>query len=110
MPPTTGPMSLAVGLGDALGGIAPIGKALVDVLTDGGQGYHEEALVMRFLNNNDTGQRFVSTYGVDFYRTALAMLLTLQGCPASTRATRWEPSISRMTRRSDRLDGPPRAA
>ena len=66
---------------DALGGIAPIGKAMVDVLTDGGQGYHEDALVMRFLNNNDTGQRFASTYGVDFYRTALAMLLTLPGLP-----------------------------
>jgi glycosidase len=36
---------------------------------------------MRFLNNNDTGQRFVSTYGIDFYRTALAMLLTVPGLP-----------------------------
>jgi glycosidase len=67
--------------GDALGGIAPIGEAMTDVLTDGGQGYHQDALVMRFLNNNDTGQRFISTYGVDFYRTALAMLLTLPGLP-----------------------------
>ena len=67
--------------GDALGGIAPISEAMVDVLTDGGQGYHEDALVMRFLNNNDTGQRFISTYGVDFYRTAVAMLLTLPGLP-----------------------------
>jgi cyclomaltodextrinase len=67
--------------GDALGGIAPIGESMVDVLTDGGQGYHVDALVMRFLNNNDTGQRLVSSYGVDFYRTALAMLLTLPGLP-----------------------------
>jgi cyclomaltodextrinase len=67
--------------GDALGGIAPIGEAMIDVLTDGGQGYHEDALVMRFLNNNDTGQRFINSYGVDFYRTALAMLLTLPGLP-----------------------------
>ncbi|HEX2280646.1 MAG TPA: alpha-amylase family glycosyl hydrolase, partial [Thermomicrobiales bacterium] len=67
--------------GDALGGIAPIGEEMVSVLTDGGRGYHEDALVMRFLNNNDTGQRFISTYGVDFYRTALAMLLTLPGLP-----------------------------
>jgi cyclomaltodextrinase / maltogenic alpha-amylase / neopullulanase len=37
--------------------------------------------VMRFLNNNDTGQRFISIYGLDFYRTALAMLLTLPGLP-----------------------------
>ena len=67
--------------GDALSGIAPIGEAMVDVLTGGGQGYHDDALVFRFLNNNDTGQRFISTYGVDFYRTALAMLLTLPGLP-----------------------------
>jgi glycosidase len=67
--------------GDALGGIAPVGEAMTDVLTDGGQGYHQDALVMRFLNNNDTGQRFVSSYGVNFYSTALAMLLTLPGLP-----------------------------
>jgi cyclomaltodextrinase / maltogenic alpha-amylase / neopullulanase len=65
----------------ALGGSTPIGEAMVDVLTSGGRGKHEDGLVFRFLNNNDTGQRFISTYGVDFYRAALAMLLTLPGLP-----------------------------
>jgi cyclomaltodextrinase / maltogenic alpha-amylase / neopullulanase len=39
------------------------------------------ALVFRFLENNDTGLRFLSRYGVGRTRIAAAMLLTLPGIP-----------------------------
>jgi cyclomaltodextrinase / maltogenic alpha-amylase / neopullulanase len=96
---------------DALGGITPIGEAIVDVLTDGGQGYHENALVMRFLNNNDTGERFVSTYGVDFYRIAPGDAAQPAGAALPLLGRRGRSRISAvLPDRTDRLEGPQRAA
>lgn len=63
---------------DVFGGEQPIAAALTAALTAGGQ---DPSRVLRFLNNNDTGPRFLSTHGAGCYRVALAMLLTLPGIP-----------------------------
>lgn len=50
-------------------------------LTNLRNGFHDDALIFRFINNNDTGSRFISKYGPDMTRVAAALLLTLPGIP-----------------------------
>ncbi|MFN8660514.1 MAG: alpha-amylase family glycosyl hydrolase [Thermomicrobiales bacterium] len=66
---------------DVFSGERPPGEVLTEAITNAGQGYRADNLVLRFLNNNDTGPRFITTYGVGCYRAAMAMLLTLPGIP-----------------------------
>ncbi len=61
----------------AFDGEGPIAPALREALTAS----DPSTRVFRFLNNNDTGDRFVTRHGINAYRAALAMLLTLPGMP-----------------------------
>ncbi|MFZ5477311.1 MAG: alpha-amylase family glycosyl hydrolase [Myxococcota bacterium] len=58
-----------------------VASALADALTNEGEGFDEDALVFRFLNNNDTGERFVTRYGAERVPAAAALLLTVPGVP-----------------------------
>jgi glycosidase len=57
------------------------GALLEPAITNGSKGYAPNAIVMRFINNNDTGVRFVDQYGAPMTRVAAVMQFTLPGIP-----------------------------
>jgi cyclomaltodextrinase / maltogenic alpha-amylase / neopullulanase len=50
-------------------------------LTNDGRGFPPDSLVLRFINNNDTGERFVTRFGEHTARLAAALVFTLPGIP-----------------------------
>lgn len=56
-------------------------RALRAAITDHGRGYPHDSLVFRFLNNNDTGERFITRHGPGLTRVAAALSFTLPGVP-----------------------------
>jgi cyclomaltodextrinase / maltogenic alpha-amylase / neopullulanase len=55
-------------------------NALRTALTNRGRGYHEDAVILRFLENNDT-PRFIAHHSLDQTRMAAGLLFSLPGVP-----------------------------
>ncbi|MDQ3766713.1 MAG: alpha-amylase family glycosyl hydrolase [Actinomycetota bacterium] len=58
------------------------GALLAPLIDNGQKGFSPGSIVMRFLNNNDTGVRFIDQYGVDMSKTAATLQFTVPGIPA----------------------------
>lgn len=66
---------------DAFSSKPPDLDKLRAALQKSSEGLPEPGLVLRFLNNNDTGERFITRHGAQRTRVAATMLLTLPGLP-----------------------------
>lgn len=62
------------------GGVPDLAR-LRAALTNNDRGYPQRTLLLRFLDNNDTGERFITRYGVGVTRVATELLFTLPGIP-----------------------------